>query len=197
MHHREKNMRKEIHRQFIHFVGGNLAIGVLSATLLLGIEKWILVAVLIAAFMIGYLLAKRVQKGHKVTIIHDLIKHVEREEEKKDFPAKPAFLLLAGIIFTIALFDPLPAIIGIVVLTYGDTVATLIGKYSGKIELISNRTLEGTVAGIIAATIPLLFLLDPSKAIGIAIVGMLAEYLPIDDNIGIPLVGALAAKLLI
>ncbi len=190
-------MRPEIHRQFIHFIGGNIAIALLLATQFLQLDKSILVALLIFVFIIAYLVAKRIQHGHQFSFLNSLIKHVTREQEKEDFPAKAAFLLLAGVILTIALFDILPAMVGLIVLTYGDSVATVVGKYRGKIELVNNRTLEGTLAGIIIATIPLLFIFEPSKAIGIAIVAMLAEYLPIDDNIGIPVVGALAAKLLI
>ncbi|MDO8625025.1 MAG: hypothetical protein Q7R47_03000 [Candidatus Diapherotrites archaeon] len=189
-------MRQEIHRQAVHFAVGTLLIILVLATAYLGIPQSILVAGLIGFFILAYFFIQ--QKYHtRIRLLHELIKHVTREHEQKEMPAKAAFTLLAGAIITIALFAPLAAITGLCILTFGDTVATLIGKYRGKIELVTNRTLEGTVAGILISFIALYFFIAPQKAIGIAIVGMLAEYLPIDDNIGIPIVGALAASLLL
>jgi dolichol kinase len=189
-------MRQEIHRQFIHFLGGTILIALVIATTVLGIPQSTLVAGLIGLFVLGYVFVRK-KYHHRIGLLHSLIKHVTREAEKDEFPAKPAFILLAGAILTLAFFSPLASIVGLCILTFGDTVATLVGKYRGKIELISDRTLEGTVAGILVSFLALYFFLSPEKAIGIAIVGMLAEYLPIDDNIGIPVVGALAASLLL
>ena len=50
--------------------------------------------------------------------------------------------------------------------------------------------MEGTVGGIIVATIPLLLLFPIHISLITATLGMLAELLPIDDNIGIPHIAA-------
>ncbi len=189
-------MRNEIHRQFIHYIGGNAGLAILALSAIYKLDKTIPLSIFIALFLIGLFISQKLQKGHSLPLFSALIKHVERPAETQT-PGKPALLFLLGAILTTALFEIWPAIIGLIVLTYGDSVSTLIGKYRGRLELVSDRTLEGTLAGILAAIAVLQFIIPQDKAIGIGVIGMLAEYLPVDDNLGIPLVGALAATLLL
>ena len=57
--------------------------------------------------------------------------------------------------------------------------------------------MEGTVGGIVVATIPLLLLFPIHVSLITATLGMLAELLPIDDNIGIPHIAAAVLTLLL
>lgn len=187
----ENRFHNEIKRQLLHF-----AFGVIWIVVYLFLGRINTLALLLATIIIGYAIVLQIQRG-SFKIFHALVKHVERENESH-FPGLPAFLLLFGFLLTIGIFpNPDAVLAGLLVLTFGDSIATIIGKYYGKINLVSNRTLEGTIAGIILATIPLYFFFPWKAAILIATIGMLAEYLPLDDNLGIPIVTAIAATLLL
>ena len=99
--------------------------------------------------------------------------------------------VVTGALVTVAIFPKEIAILALLFMGLGDTVAGLIGSHFGRIK-IWNKTLEGTLAGL-----AICFLntgLFPGISIWIRISGavsaMLAELcpIPLDDNIMIPLV---------
>lgn len=185
-------MQRELKRQAVH-----LLVGILVIILFLMTNRLTAAGILIACIIIGYFVALHLKRKKTATFLHEIIKHVERAREQH-FPGLPVFLFFIGAILTLLIFEnPTVILAALIVISVGDSVATIIGKYSGRIELVSNRTLEGTVAGIIAASIVLSFFLPVPKSVAIAGIGMLAEYLPIDDNIGIPLVAGFTAMLLV
>ncbi|MFH0954676.1 MAG: diacylglycerol/polyprenol kinase family protein [Candidatus Micrarchaeota archaeon] len=188
-------MDQEIKRQGIHFLMGNFGI-----LFFLAAGKIFTVAVGLLLLLFGYAVALSLQKGKKVPFADEILKHVERNHEQH-LPGKAALLFLAGYILTIAIFtNPWATLAGIIVLTYGDSVATLVGKYFGSFKLITNRTLEGTLAGIVFSMgmLSLFPAIYPfAIAFAIATVGMLAEYLPLDDNLGIPIIAGLVASVLL
>lgn len=192
LHSEKTDFRIELNRQAIHFVVGCLCI---LAFILLG--KMLTALLLLLLLVIGYWVMLQIKHKGSFKLLREIIKHVERPNEEH-FPALPAFMFLIGALLAILLFpNPLAGLAALIVVTFGDSIATLIGKYYGKIEMITNRTLEGTVVGILIAFIPLAFLFQLEIAFAIAAVGMLAEYLPIEDNIGIPIVAGLTATLLL
>lgn len=188
-------MQTELKRQVIHFVLGNIAI-----LFFLFAGKTTTVAVGILVLLIGYAIALSVKKGKNIPFANEILKHVERKHEQH-VPGQAALLFLAGFILTVAIFtNPWATLAGLIVLTYGDSVATVIGKYFGSFKLVTNRTLEGTLAGIVFSVgmlslFPAIYPFATAFAIGT--VGMLAEYLPIDDNLGIPIIAGLVASVLI
>ncbi len=108
-----------------------------------------------------------------------------------------ALLLLA------ATQSTLLCVTGVVVLGIGDPIAALVGRRFGKIKLLHGRSLEGTVAFAISATVAtfIAFLVFHSSlglglALGLAaaasVAGALAELfsLRVDDNFSIPLSAA-------
>jgi dolichol kinase len=105
-----------------------------------------------------------------------------------------------------ALFAPLRAAeVGIVVLALADPAAGLIGRKFGRIRLRARRSLEGTLAFLLAGTIAALGALTlfhalplPARllvAVSGALAGALAELgtTRLDDNLTIPLTAASAA----
>ena len=188
----EMEFKQELTRQGLHFI-----VGVSCILVFLMAGRILAMILLLAALAIGYFVAHQIKHNSKFQFLHEIIKHVERPHEQH-FPGLSAFLFVFGAILAMAIFSSSLVILSaLIVLTFGDSIATILGKYYGNIELISDRTLEGTVAGIIVATIALAFFLPLHYAFPIAGIGMLAEYLPIDDNIGIPLIAALTATLLL
>jgi dolichol kinase len=101
-----------------------------------------------------------------------------------------------------------PAAIGLAVLAFGDPAAALVGRRFGRVSIRHGRTLEGTLAFLLAGGLAALFAVQvfaPGLAPGVmlslaaagAIAGALAELfsLRIDDNLSIPLVAAGAVML--
>jgi dolichol kinase len=92
---------------------------------------------------------------------------------------------------------------GVVVLGIGDPIAALVGRRFGRIKLLHGRSLEGTVAFALSATLATFLaftLFHPGLGLGLAIglaaaasvAGALAELfsLRLDDNFSIPLSAA-------
>tara|TARA_B100000809_G_scaffold184997_1_gene183013 strand:- start:92 stop:685 length:594 start_codon:yes stop_codon:yes gene_type:complete len=99
--------------------------------------------------------------------------------------------VVTGAFLTVAIFPKEIAILALLFMGLGDTVAGLIGSHFGRIK-IWNKTLEGTLAGLAICFLITGFF--PGVSIWIRISGavsaMLAELspIPLDDNILIPLV---------
>ena len=100
----------------------------------------------------------------------------------------------------IVLFSKEVAVISLVFLSIGDTIAGLFGRSYGKIR-IGNKTLEGFIAGFLSCLIVSLFYkpLQFSVTASGAFFGMLFEILPLpfDDNLKIPIASAVAMSILI
>ena len=106
-----------------------------------------------------------------------------------------------GILLTISLFPFRYAVIGVVTLTVGDPLASIIG-YLGKGSNIYSfnkaKSFNGSLAGSTAALAVCLILFGPSYVLLGCIVGMLIEALPLplNDNITIPISASLASILI-
>lgn len=194
----EKNKKeqliKEIKRQVLHFAFGTILI---LLTIFLGIEKMIIV--LITALSIGLVLTTLI--GFiKIPIIQKILEKVEREQEKK-WKGKGLLTFCSGTLITLLIthvlgVNEIYAITGIIVLSYGDAFSTITGKLFGKTKLTKKITLEGSLGGIIISALILHAFFNPTKAFAIATFGMMAEILPIEDNITIPLFATIMAILI-
>jgi len=117
-----------------------------------------------------------------------------------NIPGKGALIFTFGLLLTNIVFYPFgkTVLIGaILTVTFGDGLSTLVGKLFGKRQIMKNRTLEGTLAGMIAAAIALSFIVPIHIAIITAIVGLLAEYIPLNDNYTIPIAAGFCLALLL
>ncbi len=104
--------------------------------------------------------------------------------------------------------QPLWCIAGLATLGIGDPVAGTIGRRFGRTRLVHNRTLEGTLAFVVSATLvtAALFMVLHGVAVGpafalaaaAAVAGAVAELfsLRVDDNLSIPLSAAAGVALL-
>jgi len=184
-------MRKELTRQAIHLLLGLIIISLLlfygRATAL--IASTIL---LVAGTLTGFITLK----GIKLPVIYSFLKKAERAEEKK-LPGKGPLTFLIGILLALSLFPSKTALGALIVLVFGDSVSTLIGKQLGKTKLPNNKTLEGTLAGLIVSFLALQFWFPLNVSLAVALIGMLAEFLPVNDNISIPVVSGIALMFLI
>ena len=96
---------------------------------------------------------------------------------KQTIPFKGTILLLCGITLSFILFPEEIVYASIAVVAFGDSVATAIGVLIGrhKLPYSENKTVEGTVSGIIAAFLASSFFVTPVQALIGSAGGMLLE----------------------
>ncbi len=187
-------MKQEYARQAIHLMLGAIYFCILF---FLGTEQGI--AALIIIFGLGSLASYLIARKKRIPFAKNILEMAERENESH-LPGKAGLAFTLGVLITAIIFLPvnrMAAFGGIITLTLGDALSTIIGMKFGKTKTAHNKTLEGTMAGTIAATLGLAVLFPLPIALAAAITGMLAEYLPINDNYTIPLASAAALALLL
>lgn len=148
--------------------------------------------------LIGSIVSFLLKQGKRFPVIDFFLEQAEREQEKH-FPGKGAITLFIGKILTHIIFFDNPTIVlgALIVLVFGDFTSTLAGKLFGKYKLIGKRTLEGSSAGFIVSFIYLSLIFEIPIAFLTAMIGMLAEFIPFEDNITIPLISGLVLSLLL
>ncbi len=185
-------MKAEIRRQFIHFLFGSFFI---AHAAFYGVQQTLIV--LSAVFLVGFFVSLLLKKGAKIPLISQVTEKVERDYERH-LPGKGALLFFLGAMLTMALFWETRVVIGaLCVAVYGDAASTVFGIRLGKHKLCGKKTLEGTLGGILASVVFLAFVFEWWAALSAAVVGMLAELLPGDDNFTIPIATALTLTILI
>lgn len=176
---------KEQGRQMIHIVFGVTLVFALNF-----IGKLPTLFGLLAFGLYLGTLAEVVRKGGYIPMISEGIESFERSEA---LPFKGAIEFCLGAMLTMLAFGVLQASVGILVLAFGDGFATVIGKLHGR-HRIGEKSLEGTLAGLLASFLVCSLVLPWELALLASAVGMGIELasLPLDDNITIPLGVAIA-----
>ena len=190
-------MKQEIERQLFHLVTGTVFVLVVH---FVGVRETFYLS--LALLALGAVIAWLVKKGVSLPFIHKALTASEREHEKGlpgfgafKFVSSVALLTLLGVL---GVFRQERVVLGaLLVLAYGDSFSTWVGKNFGRTKTANGRTLEGTVGGILASSLILSLFFEPFTALTVSVLGMLAEYLPFDDNYSIPLVAAAVLTLLL
>ena len=179
---------EEIARQSIHFALGLFYIALL---LLLPLEicSSLVGAIALLGLSLSLLLSKQlIQFKPLVKLINWLSRAGELAKA-----GEPALWFTLGTALVILLFPAREIAIGaLIVLTFGDSISTIVGRVWGRTIIRGWRTIEGSLAGIIFAAIPLSLLFPIHIALIASAVGMAGEFLPFEDNVTIPLLAALA-----
>ena len=183
----------EIRRKIVH------ASGILTIFSILWLGKWnaslIILSVALLFFLLGEYRKNRdkykIIKVKKLDEFEEFLENGFREYERpKTLPFKGATEFFIGCFFAAIIFETIPAIAAISVLSIADAMSTLIGSYFGRhrIHLNRKKTFEGSLSFFLTALFVLLFFTNPLKATIIAFFSMLAEMIPgIDDNLLIPI----------
>lgn len=123
--------------------------------------------------------------------IEFLIRELDRGPEHGVLPAQGTISLLIGSLLATLLFQKSVALAAITVVTLGDSLNALVGRYIGEITnpINPHRNVEGFLAGLVASTLVAAVFITLPLAFLVAAAGMLVEAanLPIDDNVTIPL----------
>lgn len=113
-----------------------------------------------------------------------------RAEEVKGFGAHVYFLV--GIFIPLAFYPQPIAVASVLMLALGDAAAALVGMRWGRIGTSGNRTLEGSLAMFLVALLAGAFVVRFPLAVVGAASAALAEYLPVNDNLSVPILAGLA-----
>jgi dolichol kinase len=179
---------EEITRQSIHFLLGIFYL-ILLFTLPLEICSSLIGGIALLGLSFSLMLSKQLIKFKPLLWV---IKKLSRAGELAK-AGEPALWFTLGTALVILLFPSREIAIGaLIVLTFGDSISTIVGRIWGRTIIRGWRTLEGSAAGVIFAAIALSFIFPIHIALIASAVGMMGEFLPFEDNVTIPLLAALA-----
>ncbi len=167
-----------------------MAVGIAIVTLVYFelINSFILFIILCIGIALSFL-----AKTYKIPIVQWFLDNFER---KHTHPGKGSLTFLVGSILALQLFPLEVALASILVLALGDGISTLIGPL-GKLKHFWSETklLEGTLAGIVLATIGASFFVPVHEGFLASAIAMSAEAAEIkfnnkvlSDNLFVPLV---------
>lgn len=181
-------MKKELLRKAIHLIFGTIFLLLIYYTGT--INSLILISII---FILGLIVSIAIKKGIKLEIFTRIINLVERDYEKH-WPGKAALLFFIAAIILLYFFraNPIISLAGLATVVYGDAAAALIGKRFGKIKIGYNNSLEGTLACFFVCLICINYFFpfnqyNPLIILIPALLATIAEYLPINDNLAMPL----------
>ena len=181
-------MKKELIRQLIH------ASGVFIVILSYFLKPDALILISILTLFIVVLLFE-LDKKYRLPFFSFIFRRCKRNNDERGF-----IYFFLGIILTLIIFQFNIAVANaaILILLFGDSASTLIGKKWGKIKIPfrPQKTVEGSLAFFVVGLAVTLTQVPFIPAFLGVLSGMLAEaYSPVDDNIPIPLVSALVMSL--
>ena len=168
----------ETFRQTIH-----LLMGVLGAGIILRLDDrgaFVFVSTVLVA---QFLLCDAFTRGYDVPVLSRVMDDSERTGK---VPLKGGIAYAVGALFCLAVFSREYTAVGLVTVGALDSVSTLVGIRFGRHVIRGKKSLEGTVAGIIAAALALSFLIPWWAAAVVAAVGGIIEaFFPLDDNVAV------------
>jgi len=190
-------MELEIKRALMHILFGGAIICLAS---LVEEARWIIFIALIFGMLLSLLSLK-----FKIPVVNFFLEKFEKKQYLKKFPGKGMLFFTAGCLIVLKLFSLKIALASIAILTFGDSVSHLIGLIGKRKNVLDpTKNIEGTVAGILSATIFASFFVPLFYAFIASAAAMLAEAVSfklegdnVDDNLIIPLVAGTILYLLI
>jgi dolichol kinase len=185
---RERDL--EVRRQMFHLIMGS---AIATAVWFLKPIYGNLILLPLFSALALLLVLPKLAPAHPVS--KRLLHHFERKKDINTFPYKGAFFYGVGIVFPIVLLPVELACMVILILSIGDAVSTLVGKFHGRIR-IGDKSVEGTLAFFVFSFIGSIFFLKLSgnmelakNALGLSLAGALVEVQDVvDDNLAVPLV---------
>lgn len=179
--HREK----EVKRQLAHMAFGFAYV----LAYFLGLMPLWLAWGLVASTLLASLLLKE-----RSRFIDRFIHLFQRKQELMHLPLGGMIYYFLGAALTITLFEPVPAMAGILILAIADSIGTLYGKYLGMVKIPWNKDkhMEGPLLGGFFSALVCMTFVPIFPAILGAYFGAFIDTLDwgIDDNLLIPVFSA-------
>lgn len=177
----------ELKRQSFHLLLG-LTIAILFYFEIM--SEFTLLFVLLAGIILSFISSK-----YPLPIIRTFLSAFERKDAR--FPGEGAIFFITGSLIALALFPKDIALASIMVLAFGDSMATVFGTHIGK-RKIKNKSLEGSVAGLIFGFFGAWLFVDAHLAFFGCLAAMAFEAIEIrfmkqrlNDNLFIPIIAAI------
>lgn len=168
----------ETFRQIVH-----LLMGVIGAAVILSLDDRGAFIFVSAALVAQFLVCDAITRGYDIPVLSRVMDESERNEK---VPLKGGIAYAAGALFCLAVFSREYTAVGLVTVGVLDSVSTLVGLRFGRHVVRGKKSLEGTVAGIIAAALALSLLIPWWAAAVVAAVGGIIEAgFPLDDNVAV------------
>jgi dolichol kinase len=182
-------MRKEFERKITHLIVGSLlavlilCLGQPNATIAVG-----------AGIAFGLFLSELLHNHIRLQPFWWFIQRMEREGVRK--PGVGTINFFLGAFIALIFFDAMTVFVAVLILSFGDSFAAIVGKCFGKHRISKGKSIEGAAAGFIASFLVCLPYVPVLAAAVTCAIASLAELLiPIDDNITIPPIAAIALRL--
>ncbi len=185
-----QEIRTELFRKSIHIM---VALVPAAASVSISATE-----ILLALSVILYSICEVVRlNGKSVIFVSRITSEAARKRDEGHFILGPVTLAL-GAMLALMFYPSTAAAVAIYALAFGDSAASLIGKFFGRINLpgFGNKTLEGTIACFGAVYVSTLMVTsDYAGAIAVAFIASLIELIPLKDldNVFIPIGTGLAA----
>ncbi|MFA5050332.1 MAG: hypothetical protein WC501_04965 [Candidatus Micrarchaeia archaeon] len=177
---------REIERKYLHMLFAVACIGMIYF-----FGKTASIIVLFIILVIGSIIINQKILGKKIPFIDPIVMLFERENVR--FIGYGSAWFVAGCLFSIIFTSNINYAIAIIwILGFGDGLSGIFGKLgTKKLFYNKNKTLEG-MFGFFIGSVPSILIIG-SIAIPLSILCMIAESIetPLDDNIIIPIVGAM------
>lgn len=192
-HSSKTNYLRDLKRKILHIASGLILVVLIK----LGLVNILAISLLLA---LGFLLALLASR-YSLPGINFLLKQMS---PPKAYPGQGALTFLLGSLLALLIFPTEIALSAIMILTLGDGISGIVGPW-GKLKHFFSKTklLEGTLAGILCATIGASFFVPVSTAFFASTVAMLLEAIEIkfnehllDDNLLVPLVAGVIMMLI-
>lgn len=181
---RTKFLLKELFRKSIHLC---------SALVPFFLDHFFtLTACLLFCALAGYTVSEVLRlKGYKIPVISTITEIAARKRDEDKFVLGPVTLVTGIIITALTIKNPDCRKIGIFALSFGDGLASLCGKFFGRIHIsfTKGKTAAGSIACFTAVFITTFCVCkNTQESLIIAFAAMLIEILPLADmdNIIIP-----------
>lgn len=181
---------KELLRQLIHASG----VFIVVLSYFLKPNALILITVLLLFFVI---ILFELDKKYNLPLFSSIFRLCKRDDDERGF-----IYFFVGIILTLIVFQFNMGVANasILILLFGDSASTIIGRRWGKhkIPYSTSKTLEGSLSFFVVGLILAITQLPLLPSLFGAFFGALTEaYSPVDDNIPIPLISGLMMSLAI
>lgn len=170
---------RELYRKIFH-----IAFGLSIAALIFFTDKDTALTVLMVGTLIGLIFTDAILRGYHVPVISLM---VERFERRGELPGKGALFFAVSCLFCVALFPKGIVVPAIVCFSILDGLASLFGSYFGRHRIFHQKTAEGSLGGMAASFVVLIFIVPASTAaLAVVIAGVIELFSPLDDNLLIP-----------
>ena len=188
----------EIRRQAAHIL--------LGLTLVLLIEKELIGWEILTIIVLTGLVLSVLSRKYRIPVIAQLLDYLERAEVRKTTPGKGILFFVLGVLIVVVFFQKEIALAAIMILTLGDSVSHLFGRFFGKIPHPWNdyKLIEGTMLGFVAGTVGAAAFVPLTAAVVGSAVAMVVEGIElrlkrttVDDNLLIPIIAAVVIYFLV